>query len=76
MSEYQDKLTRAKSLHEKYGSISHSMIFDRNDILDAFDMVIEMFPNDKATIHYGKGNYWVVLEFNNEDSNDTTRTSR
>jgi hypothetical protein len=44
------------------------MIFDRNDILDAFDMVIEMFPNDKITIHYGEGNYWVVIEFNNEDT--------
>lgn len=68
MSEHQDKLTRAKSLYEKYGSISHSMIFDRNDILDAFDMAIAMFPNDKVTIHYGEGNYWVVIEFNNEDT--------
>ena len=50
------------------GGISHSFICQREDILDAFDMAFKAFPNDKVTIHYEKGNYWVVIEFNNGDN--------
>jgi nicotinic acid phosphoribosyltransferase len=69
MRTYIETIEAAKRIHKHYlGSISHSFICQREDILDAFDMAFKAFPNDKVTIHYEKGNYWVVIEFNNGDS--------
>jgi len=66
MRAYIEIIEAAKRIHEYYlGSISHSFICERKDILNAFDMAFKAFPNDKVTIHYEKGNYWVVIEFNN-----------
>jgi hypothetical protein len=66
MRKYLEIIEGAKRIHEHYlGSISHSFICERKDILNAFDMAFESFPNDKVTIHYEEGNYCVVIEFNN-----------
>jgi hypothetical protein len=65
MKTYIETIEGAKRIHEQYGGISHSFICKRKDILNAFDMAFQEFPNDKVTIHYGEGNYWVVIEFNN-----------
>jgi hypothetical protein len=65
MKTYIETIEGAKRIHEQYGGISHSFICERKDVLNAFDMAFHVFPNDKVTIHYGEGNYWVVIEFNN-----------
>ena len=67
---YENKIQWAKSFHEYYpGAMSHSMMFSRNDVLDAFDRLTELFVNDKVTMQCGKGNYYVVIEFNNDTNN-------
>jgi len=69
MSEYIMKILNAKTLHQNWpGAYSHSMIINRDEVLDALDMAIEMFPDAKVTIHYGKGDYWVVVEFKKEQA--------
>ena len=68
MSSYIEKIETARRIHDNYpGAWSHSMIFDRSDILDAFDMVIELFTNEKVTIHYQDKKYYVLIEFKREN---------
>jgi hypothetical protein len=58
------KILNAKTLHQNWlGAYSHSMIINRDEVLDALDMAIEMFPDAKVTIHYGESDYWIAIEF-------------
>jgi hypothetical protein len=69
MRSYIEKIEGAKRIHEHYpGGICHSFICEKKDILNAFDLAFQAFPNDKVTIHYVEGNYYVVIEFNNGGS--------
>jgi hypothetical protein len=69
MSSYIEKIETARRIHDNYpGAWSHSMIFDRSDILDAFDMTLKTFPNDKVTIHYEDGKYGILIEFKKESN--------
>jgi hypothetical protein len=70
MRTYIETIEGAKRIHEQYGGISHWFICERKDILNAFEMAFEVFLNDKVTIHYEEGNYWVVIEFNNGGNNE------
>ena len=64
MSEYLMKILNAKTLHQNWpGAYSHSMTINRDEVLDALDMAIEMYPDEKVTIQYGESNYWIVIEF-------------
>tara|TARA_R110000822_G_scaffold17153_1_gene57901 strand:- start:43 stop:258 length:216 start_codon:yes stop_codon:yes gene_type:complete len=68
MSSYIEKIETAIRIHQNYpGAWSHSMIFQRIDILNAFDMVIEAFPNEKVTIHYRDEKYYILIEFKREN---------
>ena len=66
MKRYIQAIETAKRINEDYpGTISHAFVCERTDILNAFDLAFQAFPNDKVTIHYVEGNYYVVIEFNN-----------
>jgi hypothetical protein len=66
MRSYIETIEVAKRINEDYpGTISHAFVCERTDILNAFDFAFQAFSNDKVTIHYLEGNYYVVIEFNN-----------
>lgn len=66
MRTYIETIELAQRIHDNYpGAWSHSFICERNDILDAFDMTFDAFPNAKVTIHYSDVNYWIVIDFKN-----------
>ena len=76
MSSYIEKIETARRIHDNYpGAWVHSMIFDRSDILDAFDMVIELFTNEKVTINYQDKKYYVLIEFKNGGNNGNNNSN-
>lgn len=66
MRTYIETIEVAQRIHDNYpGAWSHSFICERKNILDAFDMTREAFQNGKVTVHYGDGDYWIVIDFKN-----------